>query len=298
MAKLSIVILPVLVLSLFFKPSYTQCERRFEMEPAVSDSPASTCNIRNRTVSLTCQVEGQGFIIAWFRTKDRSEAGMDMDTNKLADDNVKYNIRAITTSSNDAINSVLSIMSFSPEDAGYYWCEMTQISNPTSAIPNPSHVIHLVATFAFNPMTCSTIDLSTTTELRCAYGDYDMNVEIVSLSLLFNDSTLIPTPPPIPKVTTTEMMISTTPAPMATPTEFVCDCPTASTGMPINVIYITVTPETVPPEEITTTVAVDTSESSGSSTFRTAVIWFTVGAVVSLLLTLGVVLCIVAIAKM
>ena len=281
------------------------------MEPAVSDSPASTCNIRGRTVSLTCQVEGQGFIIAWFRTKDRSEAGMNINTNKLADDNVKYNIRASTTSSNDAINSVLSIMSFSPEDAGYYWCEMTEISNPTSAIPNPSHVIHLVATFAFNPMTCSTIDLSamTMTELRCAYGD-NMNVDIVSLSLLFNDSTLTPTPtptppptptptpPPPPEVmTTTMIMISTTPAPMATTTEFECDCPTASTCMP-NYIYITVTPETVPPEEITTTVAVDTSESSGSSTLRTAVIWFTVGAVVSLLLTLGVVLCIVAIGKM
>ena len=213
MAKLSIIILPVLVLSLFFKPSYTQCERRFEMEPAVSDDSALTCNIRGRTVSLTCQVEGQGFIIAWFRTTDQSEAGMNINTNKLADDNVKYNIRTSTTSNNDAINSVLSIMSFSPEDAGYYWCEMTQISNPTSAIPNPSHVIHLVATFAFNPMTCSTIDLSamTTTELRCAYGD-NMNVEIVSLSLLFNDSTLTPTP------TTITEMITTTEEPTATVT--------------------------------------------------------------------------------
>ena len=305
MAKLSIIILPVLALSLFFKPSYTQCERMFEMEPAVSDSPASTCNIRGQTVSLTCQVKDVGFIIGWYRTTNPSEAGMSTEDNKLEDDDTKYNIRAITTSNNGAINSVLSIMSFSPADAGYYWCEMTQISNPTASIPNPSHVVHLNATFALNPMqTCSSIDLSTPGD-RCAYGADELNVETVLLNLLFDpppptttmEPTTIPTTITTMEETTTMTTTTEEPTPMATTTEFVCNCTPVTTCMPEDII-IYVTPETVTTEEITTTVAVDTAESSGSSTLRTAVIWFTVGAVVSLLLTLGVVLCIVAIAKM
>lgn len=252
-----------------FKWSHCQCDRQFLTEPdMIADSPL-TCNIVGGTVVLKCEIEDMEYQIGWYFHKNEANAGMSTVATKL-ESTVNGYIIALSTGM-EQTRSQLTIDGFNPDaHSGFYWCEIFDVAFSTSGNINPSQVVHISAPFTLDQLAkCSrsSFDMFDATT-RCALGPKD-TVNIIIGVEFTNITTTVP-PTTIP---TTEKPNTTT---------------------------TTTTTEDATTEDATTTeepITTDGSDDSTRSVTRTAIIWFSVGAVALVLIVLAIILCAVAIAK-
>ena len=269
MANLVLIAVTALVLTvtLMIQPSRSQCNNQFLREPATVAGSPLTCNILDAEAKMTCRVEGEGFNIGWFFTTDRDQAG---DTNSLVPLATGGRYSITSSASQGVLQSDLTIPSYSRSYDGYYWCEIVNILNPPSGFFNPSQVVFINANFTLDqlPSCPMAIDFSADTT-RCAFGSMDGGIDIVVGAEFTN------------------ITATTSTAPPETTTDFTTETPTDPTTTTTTVRRETTTPSPDP----------TTESEGGTNVVRTALIWFAVGGAVLILLTIGLILCIVAWAK-
>lgn len=236
-----------------------QCIRDFTVEPRPGTTPLG-CNVLEARITLTCIVDGTGVTLAWGFTTNSEEAGMSQHEIMQGDNRFSITGRVQV----DATSTVLTIQEFDNTHNGFYWCVVTEVASGVGAgSPNPSRVLNLTAQHSTAELPpCEEVvefALARTGE-RCAWGPQDSELAIIE-TVEFTNETL----------------------------------PTTTTEAPT-----TVTTETTT-DEMTTTTEEETekaTEAGGSDdVVRTAIIWFSVGAAVLILLVIGVILCIVAMVK-
>jgi hypothetical protein len=252
-------------LSLSASLCWCQCPHRFVLQPdTVAGSPIG-CNILGARVEIQCLITGS-VEIGWFFTTMRSRAGDGVTDDRITDTN-RYLILPAVRPSN--VSTPLVIRSYDNTYKGFYWCGVVQAQSTGTF--NPSRVVELETTFTTAELqTCapSPVVLSGSTA-RCALGEPEVPPTIV-LGAGFINFTIITTEAP-----TTE----------ATPAE------------EITTLITTEEKPTTPPTRTTDQTTTTEEGSSSSNIARTAIIWFSVGAVAFVLITCGVVLCVVALIK-
>ena len=256
-----------------------QCDRMFITEPSVSATSPLTCNIIGKNVRLQCAIQGLQYQITWYFTTDITQAGLS-SANQVMDNTNNRRVSSVTNTG--SIESTLVLNSFnSAIHSGYYWCQANEVSFSTSGVLNPSRIL-LIAPPSLPELeacTSSQVDFfAATASERCAIGPIE---GILLINITFTN------------------VISITTVPSTT----IIREPDTTTMIPEPVTMME-TPEdmpTLPPTETTTEVedltTLESTGSGGSSTVRTAVIWFAVGAVVLILVVGAVILCAVAIAR-
>ena len=259
-----------------------QCDRMFITEPSVSATSPLTCNIIGKNVRLQCAIQGLQYQITWYFTTDITQAGLS-SANQVMDNT--NNRRVLSVTNTGSIESTLVFNSFdSAIHSGYYWCQANAVSFPTSGVLNPSRIL-LIAPPSLPELeacTSSPVDFfAAAASGRCAIGPIEgiLLINITFTNVISISTTMIQEPDtttmiPEPDTTTTSA---------ATMAETPEDMPT-----------LPPTETTAEVEDLTT---LESTGSGGSSTVRTAVIWFAVGAVVLILVVGAVILCAVAIAR-
>ena len=235
-----------------------ECERKYILEPGqFVDSPL-TCNIIGKSVILKCEISGMQFKIFWFFNK--TEPNSDLKGRKLTD-GPNFQIISLT---GDTTKSTLTISSFNPAiHSGFYWCKMLEVTLATNNAINPSQVVSITAPFTSDQLeNCSRPSFDFfVNSTRCALG------ALASINRAIG-------------VEYTNISTTTTPAPPTTDaTTIITDATTIITDA-----------STVIGPEITTS-------SSSGSVARTAIIWFSVGAVALVLIVVVIILCAVAISR-
>ena len=234
-----------------------QCRRRFAVEPRPGTNPLG-CNVLEAMITFTCTIDGTSVTIRWGFTTNSEEAGMSKHELDPANDRYIFT----TDFDVDSASAFLAIREFDSSYNGFYWCVVTNVGIEVGAgSPNPSHVLNLTAQHSTDELPpCEEVVEFAGTGERCAWGPQDSVLAIIE-TVEFTNETL----------------------------------PTTTTEAPT-----TVTTETTT-EEMTTTTEEKTEEATeaggNDDVVRTAIIWFSVGAAVLILLVIGVILCIVAMVK-
>lgn len=239
----------LLVVCLSLKLSHFQnCELRFLAEPVqFADSPLKCGTIIGETVVMMCEIEQMDtmqYQIGWHFSKSETGAGKSTGNTKLG--NYVAGHKIVHMTGNQAVISILIIEPFEANlHGGFYWCEMFNLTFPTSGVINPSQIVGITAPFSSNQLECGRFDFNMFgTTARCALGPVG-NIDIV---------------------VGVEFTNITTNSPSTTPTSS-----TQRGGADV--------------------------KTSPENVVRTAITWFSVGAVTLILIMVAIILCSVAIAK-
>ena len=242
---------------------------------ALRDSPLN-CNIRGGNVRIQCKIEEAGFQINWYFTNDESEAGSS-SVNQQIGQSTNCMSDVICTSHEGTSSSVTSTLMINPfnnsEHSGYYWCERSTVTVSTNNAILRSQIVNIEANFTLGELEkCSDttmFDFFSSTS-KCAYGRVGLRERVIVDGVQFINYTII-----MPNVTMND----------STPTNI---------SMPMDNIT-NATTET----EIDTTIMIeDTAPTGGGSNIvRTAVIWFSVGVAILILVIVAIILGAVAIAR-
>ena len=245
---------------------------------ALRDSPL-TCNIRGGKVRIQCKIEEVGFQINWYFTNGESDAGSSSENRQIGQ-STNCMSDVICTSPEVASSSVTSTLMINPfsnsDHSGYYWCERSTVTVNTNNVILRSQIVNIEANFTLDQLEkCSdttTFDFFGSTS-KCAYGRIGLRERVIVDGVQFINYTIV-----TPNVTMND----------STPT---------NNSMPMdNITYVTNT--TTETEIDTTAMIEDTAPTGGGSNIvRTAVIWFSVGAAILILIVVAIILCAVAIAK-
>lgn len=260
------------------------CERDFMVEPAqLADSPLD-CNIIGKDVTLRCSIQGTGYQISWYYSNSSTGVGdsSSASANKIQNDNGVFSINPgfSGSGSSRSVTSDLILRAFNPNThSGFYWSEMTEVTFPTSFSFMPSQVLHITAPFTLDQLKqCGERSLELYgSSSRCAVGRGAVVVLVPVIGVEFTNISTTTTSPP-----TTPTSPPTTP----TPSPITNDTTNTTENMMTDVT-------STDKMDLTTT---DLSSSS-NSVVRTAVIWFSVGAVALVLIVIAIILCSVAIAR-
>ena len=262
----------VLIVSLFTVPSHSQCGDdgvQFYREPGMEAGSPLTCNILGADVVITCRVQREAVDFGWYYTTDRSKAGVRMGDEMflISETDRRYSISTRPAQSPSGVVSDLKIQPYLNKSYdGFYWCKIVGGFQLPTGFLVPSQAVELNAEFTEDQLEpCSMLTFTTETN-SCAIGENPGSPTIVVGAEFTNIST-----------TTTDEMTTTTD-------------PNTTTEPPTNATTETETTRR------TTETTVGVTE-SGSNQVRTALIWFSVGAVVLLLLTVGIVLSVIACTK-
>ena len=243
------------------------------MQPDKLDSTID-CNINGRAVKVICNIAQMEYQISWHFTTSRERAGEPSGTgptNRIVNNVGGY--RILTNTNQGQTDSSLMIDEFNHDThSGFYWCTIFNIAFSTPSTIFSSRVVNITAPTPSEALEqCENAEFQFSgTTTRCALGDVTSNtmrIDIVDGVEYTQITTMAPTTP-----------APTTPAPTT---------PAPTTPAP------TTQAPTVPPS-ITTEVS---ATAPTSNVVRTAIIWFSVGAVVLILLVVAIILCSVAIAK-
>ena len=238
-----------------------ECRYEFKRSlSALANSPLE-CNILGRQVVFECAITVAGGVnIYWYFTRDVSEAGQSAG-NRIP------NHPSTTRGSSDAV-SRLTIDNFNGSHNGYYWCERDPPIDQTSCAILPSLVVSINANYTLDELAqCTETEFNFFgPSTRCADGHTSLRDVNVVKGVEFRNITIVTT-------NTNENSTS------------------ATTDNFTNVTNATETITTILEMEVSTEGA------GGSNVVRTAVIWFSVGAVALILIVVAIILCAVAIAK-
>ena len=268
-----------IVLLLLLSPSRCQlaCENMFLVEPnTVTGSPIG-CNMLMARVELRCTISGSASV-GWFHTTERNRAGAGV---AASDGQILHAppLFVITNSAMPSVaTSVLAIPSYNSSFEGFYWCGAARVSGGALSF-NPSRVVHLRTTYTTAQLEPCSADTSPTSIVltgvgeRCAFGEAEPSPSIV-IGAEFTNITILTTTMEM----TTEPVTTADATTLAATTEVETTTPTEDVG------------------GMETTTESDDGSSS-SSVVRSALIWFSVGAAVFVLLTCGTIMCIIALTK-
>lgn len=314
MGKVEVYLLVLMaVTSLSARLCYAQqCLEGFLVEPGTSPESPLSCNILNARVVIECTVEsiGRVFTIGWFYSETEAMAALSGQTT-IIQDTARYRITSKTIDFGEGRESSLVIDPYDATYNGFYWCDIQGIQPVPSAFINPSQVVHIKSNFTLEQLSSCTeeVEFFEAGE-RCALGDIEtQEVEIVIGAVFTNISSTTPVITPTATTTTTTTIttivpsIVPTPTPTPTPVTATNTTEEATTTEEKNSTeaVTTVTMENttmIPTDETMTTATVeDTGSGNSDDTIRTALIWFAVGGSVFILLSIGVIVCVVGLAK-
>lgn len=297
-----------------------QCLEGFLVEPGTSPESPLSCNILNARVVIECTVESVGrvFTIGWFYSETEAMAALSSQTTLIPDTDARYRMTSKIIDFGEGRESSLVIDPYDATYNGFYWCDIQNIQPVPSAFINPSQVVHIKSNFTLEQLSSCTEEVEfSETGKRCALGDTEtQKVEIVIGAVFTNISSTTPVITPTATTTTTTTTTTIVPSIVLTPTTIVPSIvPTPTPVTTTNTTeeattteeknsteaVTTVTMENttmIPTDETMTTATVeDTGSGNSGDLIRTALIWFAVGGSVFILLSIGVILCVVGLAK-
>ena len=173
------------------------CERRFLVEPGqLANSPLNCNTVIGGIVVLKCKIElidQMQYQIGWYHSKYEARAGE--KGTRLENDVAGYRIVHVT--GNGTVMSTLKIVPFEADlHSGFYWCEIFNLTFPTSGVINPSQVVSITVPSSSDQLEQCVrfyFNLFVTT-MRCALGPIG-NVDIVVGVEFTNFITTTPTLP-------------------------------------------------------------------------------------------------------
>lgn len=275
------VVLALLVLSLRLSTElcWCACENQFLEEPGIVPGSPITCNILEARVEINCKIatSDSPFDILWYYTSDRIQAGK---TGSDPGSDPPYFQRGSSTSSD--VSSCLTIEPYRNTDNGFYWCQVGEILGNPLFHRFPSQIVNIETEFTVDQLKpCTETVTFSSVGQRCALGDTLSPSPVIVLGVEFtNISTTTTTTEDVTTTTTTEEETTSTTTEMAS-TTIANDTDTTEDGGGGG----------------GGGQGTSTEASTDSNVVRTAVIWFSVGSVSFVLLTGGVILCVVALVK-
>ena len=262
----------LLLLSLSFRGTHSQqCLIPFTEEPATSSGSPHQCNVVGATIEMKCAAQRDSVTFSWFYTTSRDLAGMSSEVPVLSDGNGGYSITERLV--NSGKETTLDIETFRMDQSGYYWCRLLDVQIGETANRHQSQVVHIQANFTTAELEpCSnTLVLSRSGGQvgNCAFQAVQNTPITIVTAGIFAGAVTTPMPTTEPLTTTEE------------PTTMVT---TEQTTMR-------------PTRLVTTTLGATDPPGEGTVFTRTAIIWFSVGAVVFTLLAIAFVLCVIGLIK-
>ena len=250
-----------------------QCQYEFLTEPGTDPNSPLACNVLDATVVLRCKISDQGYTIGWHYSRERD--GVATAEQIMVDQRYSISTNAFVTPR--SLESVLTIQRYDETYDGFYFCALASFSGSTLPLStNPSTVVEIRSEFSLQELQACEVEITLLAPgQRCAGGNAqeDVTFRIVPAAE-FTNITIIP-------VTSTAAFFTTMmPAPTSTIAELPTTMLTGDNGGGGNGGG-----------------GNGGGGSGGDNTARTAIIWFSVGAVAFVLVTFGVVLGVIAFVK-